>query len=53
MDYRTALADGTPAGTIQGAGEVTDERPGGQPAALCSVSGSGGSQCTVLSRKDA
>ncbi|QQM47674.1 hypothetical protein [Streptomyces liliifuscus] len=41
------------AGTIEGAGEVADQRTGGQPVALCPVSGTGGSQCTALPRKDA
>lgn len=45
--------DGMLAGTIERAGEVADQPMGGQPAALCSVSGTGGSQCTALSRKDA
>jgi hypothetical protein len=41
------------AGAIEGAGDVADQWTGGQPAVLCSVSGTEGSQCTVLSRKDA
>jgi len=32
---------------------VADPWAGGQPAVLCSVSGTEGSQCTVLSRKGA
>ncbi|CCK32086.1 hypothetical protein BN159_7707 [Streptomyces davaonensis JCM 4913] len=40
--------DGMLAGTIERAGEVTGKRMGGHPAALCSASGTGGSQCTVL-----
>jgi hypothetical protein len=52
MCVRPAGTNRKPAGALEGVrAEVTHHRTVGQPARLCSGSGTGGSQCTVLSRR--